>query len=923
MRYFWAGSIALLSLVLLISSCDFPTGGPSFETETEMSTPLVMEKTFSFLGGPTSENEPLIDTTTSTFDSLFTIGQDPQHSILIEEEVSSFDVGSLDAALAEVTQQMGVDATLSSPVLQDANLATQEIDGGYQQENGVFESDPVSALSPVPQSGANDRVELPFPLDSLATPPFGGAEARLRSLVLTGETIRNGATVNQLTFTLHNDPSNPEPLTDGMGEAPVVEIQDADDDSLVAVRLPAPVAPGESKSIDLSVAGRSFGTNTDLVLTIDGSNPQSVNLETSTSPLRYQQTTLENVEEINVEGDTSDVSTVVGSDTQFAGIEVRSGSLQLEVSNDLSFPITVDVLDLENNPGSLNPLPPAFPALDVEQSIGGSIPAGQSETLSIDLGDRGIASSVDVRLRITSAQPGGTVTFSADGSLGASVSGSLTVESLYFWPEGEMVQTGGGFDLDTDRLQFEQPGDFVELSDGSLSLANLVNEPEMAFEEVVLSFPGVRKPPYARGDSLALRFTENPSGEYEYSPIGVDDPPRDIELDLSDLRLASSENRVEYHLDGRLETIETHSEDTLRRIQFDDEVRTDVSVGELDVRALEAGVTPFAVSVTDDADGDGRLDLSDDAEATVESFDGFGDLAGQLEGLQLEGSQLIFSVESDAGTDARLYTALQGEQGTSRSFLAGRGDRSVAPGDSLGDDFYRGGSRIAAQNLIQFDIPGAPVDEVGTHSVTLTDDNSNVDDFLSTLPTSLRFVGQALLTGDENGRIRLQRPLTFEAGLGVQVPLRFEDTFSVRDTVDADLTSLEEVTDPESGERVTISTSMLELRYENRVPMGAQVEIAVLDADENEVLRLPGNDEAFRVEPAPKTDDGTTANPQSGTVTVDLTEQELRSLAEGEQLSLRMTFDQQQEGPPVTVRATDTIRLSLRTEIDATVRTGD
>lgn len=921
----WGGAAVLLVGLGLLAACDIPTDGPSFESETEVNSPVVMDKTFAFLGGPQSDHEPLIDTTTSSFDSLFTIGGDPDQSIFIEEEVSSFDVGSLDDAVDEATEGVGVDEELSNTVLQDSDLASQEVDAGYSQTNGVFESNPVRAESPIEQSGADDTVELPFPVDSLGTPPFGGKDATIRSVLLTAETRQNGTTVNQLTFTLENDQTNPFPLTDGSGGAPVLELQDASDDRLVGARFPDTVAPGESESVDLDVSARVLGEGTDVVLTIDGSNPRDTRLETATSRFRYQETTLENVTVVNVEGDTSDVSTVVGGDTQFSGIEVRSGTLQLDVNNNLSFPITVDSLTLDNNPGSLDPLPSDFSPLDVSKSVSDPIPSGASETVTLDLGDRGISSAVDVKLRITSAQQGGTVTFSADGSLGASVRGTLTVGSLYFWPDGESVQAGGSFAFETNRVQFPQSGDFVELEGGTLALDNLVSEPGVAFDVLTVSLPDLRRPPYAPGDSVVLRFTQNPGGDFEFAAIGADEPPRDVRVDLGgrDLRLFPTGNQVSYHVEGALETIPTGGETTqnLRRIDFEDEVRTNVSVGSLDVRALEAGVTPFSVFVTSDANGDGRLDLADDAESSSVSFEGFGDLAGPLEGLQVEGSRLTVSITTDAGTNARLYAAIQGREENTRAFLAGRGERRVVPRDTLGDDFYQGSSRIAAQDLIQIPIPAAPTNAPITRSLMLSDENSTADDFVSALPTSIRFAGQALLVGDANHRIRLRRPLTFEAGLNASVPVRFEGSFTVRDTVDADLSSLQDFTDPE--EDVTVSTAQLEVAYTNRVPMGTNVDISVLDAEETEVLQLPGDGETLQVDPAPKADDGTTAAASSGTISIDLTEQEVRSLAQGDRLFLRLTLNQQEDGPPATVRATDTIELSLRAKVNGTITVGD
>jgi len=206
-------------------------------------------------------------------------------------------------------------------------------------------------------------------------------------------------------------------------------------------------------------------------------------------------------------------------------------------------------------------------------------------------------------------------------------------------------------------------------------------------------------------------------------------------------------------------------------------------------------------------------------------------------------------------------------------------------------------------------------DEV-TRTVTLTDENSSVDDVISTLPTSLRLVAQARLTG-RDGQIHLRRPLTFDTGLDVTVPVRFEDAFTVRDTADADFSALDDVTDPSND--ASVSAAELTVDYTNGVPLGADAQFDILDADGAEVLSLPGEGETIRLGAAPKNEGGTTAGAESGTTTLDLTEDELRTLADGRELVVRLTMEQQEGGPPATVRATDTIELFLETNIEATV----
>ena len=907
----WIGILVVIPMLLW--ACDIPTSGPSLETETGLNTPVVVNKTFTFLGGPESQNEPLIDTTTSQFDSLFTVAESDQ-SLSIEEDVSTFDVGSLDQALDEATEGVGADTSISETVIQGSDLATQNVDvDQFREENG--RAGPTPAPDPVTTPVGNTT--LPFPAGLLAIPDFQVASVdadTVRRGTLTPEESFEGTTVNQLTFALYNDPFNPTPLTDGSGNnnGPTIRIEDATGALVASADFANPIQAGDTDTLTVNMAGKTLGKESQLNLIVDGSDQDPEDeLTLELSPLRYQEATLEDNLKVDVTATRTGLSTRGSGGSQFAGIETRSGTLQLEVTNNFQFPVQIDTLLLGNNLQNTPALPDTFRALDALKSAE-SIAAGATQTLEIDLADRGIARSIDVRVRGGLADDRNVLTAAAGDNIEVSVSGDLTIGAMFFWPDGEAVQAGGTFDFEQDRISFDRAEDFVELDAGTLALNNLVSEPTVAFDSFILSFPDIRGDDYGPEDSLTVAF----SVPAESNPEVEDEP-------LSGLRLSPTNNVVEYNLQGTLETISNQTAENLRVIRFADEVRTDVSVSNLDVRALETSVSPFSVDVTEDANGDGQLDLADTAEATQESFEDFDDIADKVDGLELEGSELNFQVTTDVGTDAQLYAALQGQNGDNRTFLAGIQGSSnhVPPSAPLGDDFVRGNVSIARDDLVRFGVEGAPTDDPVTRSITLTNENSTVDDFLSTLPTSLRFVAQARLTGDNNERIRLRRPLQFDAGLSVMVPLKLSNSFVVEDTIDADFSSLDDITDPTKD--VTVSSAELRVKYANAVPLGAEARFVVLGENGNEVLTLPGENDTVALQPAPKNDNGTSDGAQSGTTTLDLSEQELRDLSDGRSVRLLLTMNQVQDGTAATLRATDTIDLSLEAKVKASVSVND
>lgn len=907
---FWrrAGIAAGLLAMAVLAGCDLPSTGPSLQTETGIKTPVVANETFVVLGGPSSQWTPLIDTTTSQFDSLFTVGASDA-ALSIEEQVSSFEVGSLDAALDEATAGLGVDTSFSETVLQGSGLATQTVSAGpFRERNGIPPpTSPQEATVPVP------RDTIPFPPALFSIPNFRVAAIQadtLRQGTLTGETTYQGTSVNRLTLTLYNDPAVAAPLTDGSGGAPTITIRDQSGRAVAEASFGGPIGAGDARTRQVTVAGETLGDDSALILEVEGNGPRD-ELTVEVSSLRYRTATLAGVEQAAATATRTNVSTREAAGSQVAGIEARSGTMELAVTNNLSFPVVLDTLQAQNNLQQASALPDSFQALDVLRSSGAIAP-GATQTFAVDLADRGIARSIDVRVRARLADERDVLAVTADGNLEVSANGPLTVGALYFWPDGEQVQSGGQLSVQQDRLRFERAGDYVELSGGTLVFDQVVSQPQVGFESIAFSFPDLRRSPYGAGDSL----TVSTAVEAERSP-SIDD------VDLSDLRLSPTDNVLDYHLTGTLESIAPAQQtaDNLRVLRSDDAIRAEVSAEGLKVRALEAAVSPFTVNVTPDANGDGRLSLSNPAEVTQASFDGFGEIAQNVDEVGLEGSTLKFRLTTDVGTEADLYAALQGRTENARTYLSGNAENTVSPSAPLGDAFYEDGSRVPRSELLRVGVEGAPTDDPHTESITLTDENSTIDAFVSALPSALRFAAQARLTGTDDGRIRLRRPITFDAGLSVAVPLKLNSAFVVQDTIDADFSSLDDLTDP--TKEVTVSSAELRLHYTNGIPLGADATLHVLDERGTEMLTLPGDGEGLPLAPAPKATDGTSDGAKTGTAALSLSEQELRTLAEGRRLHLRLAMTQEKGGAAATLRATDTIELSLEADVEASIRIND
>jgi hypothetical protein len=370
--------------LMLLGACDTPSSGPSFETETGLNTPVVVNKTFTLLGGPESQNEPLIDTTTSQFDSLFTVAASDQ-SLSIEEDVSSFDIGSLDQALDEATEGVGADTSIAETVIQGNDLATQEVNANYREENGRPDPTPSSEEGPLPVADTT----LPFPPGLLAIPDYEIANIdadTVRRGTLTDEPTYSGpdytGPVNEITFTLSNNNPSSSPLEGSDGEAPAITIRDRNGKDIGTAQFDSVIDPGNEAGATADVEGGTIGEDSQLVLDVSGSDDtDALNLELS--PLRYQEATVAEINEVEVTADTSGISTRGGeSSSEFEGIETQEGTLNLTLTNNLQFPVDIESLLLENNQDAA--LPDTFEVLGVSESAQ-SISPDESRTFEVNL----------------------------------------------------------------------------------------------------------------------------------------------------------------------------------------------------------------------------------------------------------------------------------------------------------------------------------------------------------------------------------------------------------------------------------------------------------------------------------------------------------------------------------------------------------
>ncbi len=499
----------------------------------------------------------------------------------------------------------------------------------------------------------------------------------------------------------------------------------------------------------------------------------------------------------------------------------------------------------------------------------------------------------------------------------------------------------------SNRVAFKKSqNNYVELGPTTIEVQNITSSPTApggVFDSLRFTYPDIRVEPYGEDNQLVVDFVENPCGS---GPCGSNgEYERDISgdgfrIDLEGARIYPDKPNIDengtvtFKIGGQVNPDLTVKDDD--KISFG----ASTSFKNFKIREIEVDqAKPFAVDITPNENG-GDINVANDNEVRTAAFDGFGGITDRVDGLKLADVSLTFQVETGnlASTDAQVYAAIQGTNETNQIYLRGTEDQNMSRGADrnvsslpFSAAFTENGSRLPNDSLIKLGVGlgGASLGETERTSLVVDGDNSNVADFVNALPTEVRLAGQAEINTN-GGDLRVRKPIALDANFSLDVPLRIRDRFVVRDTIDADLSDLNDLTDPE--EDANISTAELQFSYTNGLPLGADVKMVIVDAAGSVIERFNGgfDNDNFRIEPAAKDEDGAAAAPSSGTFvfTLGSTQEDLRALADGDKIRLALNMDQAGSGGGTAavarLRADDQLTLNrVRLEADASVQTGN
>lgn len=595
----------------------------------------------------------------------------------------------------------------------------------------------------------------------------------------------------------------------------------------------------------------------------------------------------------------------VGSNTDFfVSATIKSGAIIVSITNNLGFNITTAQIDL--NSGSTFVNGTTIENINHGATTSGAIafsPNDVLENINVDV-------SVSWIAQPTQADPGELAVENIEGD---NLIASQVVAAL----DPQDFSTSNVTVIDDTEFEFTSPSHYVELESGTIKIDEIVNELDIAIDELVISFPTIKKGPnYSDVDSLVINYTDVGSIPRSGSSVAKS-------RSLAGYRIYAYGNEVTYHIMALTEsTKDAPAGEQNRTINENDKISSSVTISDLKIAEAFGIIKQQNVLLNDDEGGDGVLDVMNDNEAELTEIDGLEDISSQLDGLDFTNPSLSINYTSNIGIETTVYGAFLGINGDNEQVFLNAINKNgseyeVKPTDPI-SGLTVNGTQLEADQLIKFSLLPANGSNPVNGSVFFNKNTTNIDDFLNNLPYNIRFIGKAVVNEDESEG-SIVSPLEFDPTISVDLPLAFktETAATFKDTTEQDLG---DIPSTEKGDDSDVTEGLLTVSYTNGLPLMVDLVLNFMDEDYNLITSTPlptGEPiELLAAEVDPVTRFVTT--PVSGDMVVNLSAEQLKQLYRTEyiEISARLITSEHEE---VKVKTTDKITLSV--SADFTIET--
>jgi len=594
----------------------------------------------------------------------------------------------------------------------------------------------------------------------------------------------------------------------------------------------------------------------------------------------------------------SPVNIQVGSNTDyFVSAVIKSGSVELTITNELGFNIDAADIDLKSGNSVIT-------STTLNNVTHDSTTTGQFTFSSGDvLQDLNIDVSVTWSAQTAQDNPGSLIVEGLQGNnlVASQVEAAVATQSF---------ESSGVTNLDNTEFLFTTPAHYVELLSGDMQISEIVNNIDITVENMSISFPGIRSAPYEVGDSLVINY----AGSTEITRNGTA-PARSI--DLSGYRIFAQGNQVDYNISAQTENTQAGSGSETRVISETDNVSATVSINNLQISEAFGVVIPKSVLLSDDDPNNGvdELDLFNNIEAELTEIDGLADLSDKLDGLEFTEPTISVDYTTNLSVGATIYGAFLGVNSKGEEVFLTGGAGSSYEVTSPVSGLNANGTALNESELIKFEVDT----NTGSGSITFDESTTNVDAFLNNLPDEIRFIGKAVVN-ENNEEGTVTTPIQFDPTINVNIPLAFRTTQAATftDTTEQDLSDLPS---PQNGDDSRLTEGRIIIDYTNGIPLQVDLAVTFMDSLYNPITSIPvsGDDlllMASGIDPVSQFAD----SPSTGSMQIVLSENQLEQLYQTRYLELSawlLTTDTNNDGSgnDVKIRTTDSITLSVSADL--------
>ncbi len=723
--------------------------------------------------------------------------------------------------------------------------------------------------------------------------------------------------VNRLYLELTNNltvPLTDGSLTPGMPPRVVIRARGATE-PLAEVVFERSPGPGETVRAVADLSGKRITPA--LEYTFDIGTPHgpdtlfnqinNVSVHVFTTPLQFTRVRAVVPPQQGITVTSEDVP--LSDDPQIAGALIGSANLELQVNNRLPIPLAMELI--LRNREALGTYPAGYEIVRLKNIV-----VGANQTISVPVRLRQVPLAAHTNALLLVSTPGSNgemVEINAHDRVDIRATGIASIQRVYFYSSGESFHTRGSIAFDAGGLTFQRQ-DFIALSEGELGIEHITSTLDLSMDTLQISFPNIRRSPFTPSDSLVIRFIRGVQSQPErYIFAGI--PPRVTDLSyripLNGLRIYPEGNTLLYSIRGRLS-----ANQQVGSLGFTDSLMATIAIRNVDLQEARVSTSHLVANLTADRNNDGWLDIATDAETV--SIKGLTNLRQRIQGLQVSGTTFTLHLTTNVVGNVTLYLALQGTGPEGNAiFLQGKGPFAIPPGDTLARIFLEQGAPISPEHLIRLRLPGASSpDQPITRTFTLTSRNSNIDAFLSALPSYVHILGRALF----KDAVHLRKPLQLEATVGLTVPLHLTSpTLQMVDTLDISTSDIAGLpTGPEDA--LQIEEASLTFTYENGIPLKGEAHIDLLDQHGQPLgIQIPES-QAIAIAAAPADYKGFSTGFTSGEQTIILNRELLARLKQARKARLFVRLETPSQTAEAYLRASDAIRVRLRARIKLIVR---